>query len=183
MNSRESLEKMSDDELGLVYRGKEKEFQRRSSKNKKFQELLKHKLKTKESKVKKLQEELDLLKAKHPDIVVVKQDFDDDPNVLKEKVLTLQKDLLNVQTQQIQLKKERKKLELDIVKQQADLKFLQKEFDELQTGDETKAEDTQTQSEKMELAVITSEYQSTHDLLDTLTLEIEHLHKRLHSRG
>ena len=56
-------------------------------------------------------------------------------------------------------------------------------MDKLTAENEELTNEGENSAEKMELAVITSEYQSTQDNLDALTLEIEHLHRKLHQRG
>ena len=72
---------------------------------------------------------------------------------------------------------------LEFAKQQTNEKVIQKEIDHLITQTNEMNQETKNQTENMQLAVITSEYQSTHDLLDTLTLEIDTLHKQIHERG
>ena len=69
------------------------------------------------------------------------------------------------------------------MRKQKDEKLIQNEIDKLITENEELTKEGEDLSEKMELAVITSEYQSTQDNLDALTLEIEHLHRKLHQRG
>ena len=69
------------------------------------------------------------------------------------------------------------------MRKQRDEKLIQNEMDKLIAENEELTNEGENSAEKMELAVITSEYQSTQDNLDALTLEIEHLHRKLHQRG
>ena len=154
----------------------------RTEKNQRVRAILEKKLLEKEKKVSELKTELDLLRAKHPNVHVVKRDFDDDPEKLREKMLILQKDLINLQTKQIQVKKNLKQIKMDLVKEEANEKFARQEIDQLADSNGELSTSDQDQSETIQLAVIKSEYQSIHDLLDTLTLEIEQLHKKLHQR-
>ncbi|MHA1976976.1 MAG: hypothetical protein ACW98F_13050 [Candidatus Hodarchaeales archaeon] len=183
MVDREFLEQLSESELDKLYEEKKSEYDKRSIKYKRIQDLLRRKVTTRQKTIQKYQSEVDLLRVKHPDINVAKQDFDDNPQFLRESIQKHTTALLNLQTHQIQLKKLIKENNMELVKLQAQGKFLQKEVDELITVNEELSQGLEDQSEKMQLAVITSEYQTTHDLLDTITLEIEHLHKRLHDRS
>ena len=183
MVDREYLEQLSESELDKIYEEKKAEYDKRSEKYKRIQDLLRRKVTTKQKNIQKYQSEVDLLRVKHPDISIVKQEFDDNPQFLRESIQKHTTTLLNHQTHQIQLKKQVKETNMGFVKLQAQEKFLQKEVNELITINEELGQELEDQSEKMQLAVITSEYQTTHDLLDTITLEIEHLHKRLHDRS
>ncbi len=183
MVDQEYLEQLSETELDKLLQEKKTEYDQRSTKYNRIQDLLRHKVTTKEKTVRNYQSETDLLRVKHPDVNVAKQDFDDNPQFLRESIQKHTTAILNLQTHQIQLKKLIKEVSLDFGKLKAQEKFLQQEVDNLITLNDELGQDPEDQSEKMQLAVITSEYQSTHDLLDTLSLEIEHLHKRLHDRS
>ncbi|MHA2061711.1 MAG: hypothetical protein ACW963_05395, partial [Candidatus Sifarchaeia archaeon] len=112
-----------------------------------------------------------------------KRDFDDDEESLNDKIQKHHTTILNLQTSQLKIKKQIKEINLEIAKQQTNEKVLQKEIDHLIMQNNEINKEMGIQSEPMRLAVITSEYQSTHDLLDILTLEIETIHKRIHERG
>ena len=184
MQTRESLEQLSEERLQDVYEEKKAEYDQRLDKNQRISEILENKLLGKEKTISELRTEIDLLRVKHPKIkVVAKRDFDDDPDTLRDKLLTLQKDLINLQTKQLNIKKELKQINMDIVKKEADEKFLQQEIEQLTKSSEKITNDDQDEEEKMQLAVIMSEYQTTHDLLDALTIEVEELYKKLYERS
>ncbi|MHA2108943.1 MAG: hypothetical protein ACW99R_14665 [Candidatus Hodarchaeales archaeon] len=183
MVDRKNLEQLSESELNKLYQEKKSEYDERSGKYKRIQDLLRKRVTIKQKMIQKYQSETDLLRVKHPEVNIAKQDFDDNPQFLRESIQKHTTILLNLQTHQIQIKKSLKDISLEFAKLQAQEKFLQQEVDNLISLNDELGQNLEDQSEKMQLAVITSEYQSTHDLLDTITLEIEHLHKRLHDRS
>ena len=87
MLTRETLEKMSNSELKSFYQEKKNDYEKRKEKNQRVRAILEKKLLEKEKKVSELKTELDLLRAKHPNVRVVKRNFDDDPEKLREKML------------------------------------------------------------------------------------------------
>jgi hypothetical protein len=181
--NRENLEQHSDSELEIIYQENQADYEQRIKKNKRIQDLLSKKQDKLEERVRKLQAKIDLLRAKNPTVEVVKRDFDDDEESLNDKIQKHHTTILNLQTSQLKIKKQIKEINLEIAKQQTNEKVLQKEIDHLIMQNSEINKDMENQSEPMRLAVITSEYQSTHDLLDILTLEIETIHKRIHERG
>ena len=183
MVSREHLEQLSETELNKLYQEKKVEFETRSSKYKRIHDLLRHKVTERQKIIENSQSEVDLLRVKYPEVNIAKGENNDNPQFLRESIQKHTTSLLNLQTHQLDLKKELKEINLELVKLQAQEKFLQKEVDELIVRNNELDQNSEDQSEKMQLAVITSEYQTTHDLLDTITLEIEHLHKKLHDRS
>ena len=183
MYTRENLEQHSDSELETIRQEKKADYEQRINKNKKIQDLLTQKQEKYETNVRELQAKLDLLRAKNPTVKFVKRDFDDDPDSLNDMIQKHHTTILNLQTSQIKVKKAIKETNLDIAKQQTNEKVLQKEIDHLISHTNEINQEVKSESENMQLAVITSEYQSTHDLLDTLTLEIDTLHKQIHNRG
>lgn len=183
MYTRENLEQQSDSELEKICQEKKADYEQRVNKNKKIQEILSRKQDKIEASIRELQAKIDLLRAKNPSVNVVKGEFGDDRDALNDRIQKHHTTILNLQTNQIKVKKAIKEANLDFAKQQTNEKVIQKEIDHLITQTNEMNQETKNQTENMQLAVITSEYQSTHDLLDTLTLEIDTLHKQIHERG
>ncbi|MHA1541894.1 MAG: hypothetical protein ACTSQH_02840 [Candidatus Hodarchaeales archaeon] len=183
MLRKETLEQLSEAELEKIYQEKKANYDERIRKNKRIQDILTRKRDTLKTQVNTVQKESDLLQAKHPNITVIEDGITEDPDELK---ATIQKNhtiILNLQSKQIQQKKQLKEIKLEIIRKQRDEKLIQDEMDKLIAENEELINEGENSAEKMELAVITSEYQSAQDNLDALTLEIEHLHRKLHQRG
>lgn len=183
MLRKETLEQLSEEELEKIYQEKKAEYDERIRKNKRIQGILSRKRDTLKSQVKDAQNEVDLLQAKHPDIKVNERAVDEDPDQLKATIQKLHTTILNLQSKQIQKKKLLKEMKLEIIRQQTEEKRLQKEIDQLISENDALTNQAKDSTEKIELAVLTSEHQSTQDNLDALTVEIEHLHRKLHQRG
>jgi len=183
MLRKETLEQLSEAELEKIYQEKKAEYDQRARKNKRIQGILTGKRDTLKVQVEAIQNETDLLRAKHPGLIIDQKGLNEDPDQLRSTIQKHHTTILNQQTKQIKQKKQLKEIKLEIMRKHSEEKFLQKEIDELITENDELANQAQDSSEKMELAVITSEYQSTQDLLDTLFVEIEHFHKKLHQRG
>jgi hypothetical protein len=183
MLRKETLEQLSEAELEELYQENKTKYDQRILKNKRIQDILKRKRDTLLTQVKAVQNETDLLHTKHPGVTTIKAGVTEDPDQLKATIQKHHTTILNLQSKQIQQKKQLKEIKLEIMKKETDEKFIQNEINQLITENDNLTNQTQDSSEKMQLAVITSEYQSTHDILDTLTVEIEHLHRKLHQRG
>ncbi len=183
MYSKENLEKRSDSELETICKEIKTNYEKRINKNQRIQDLLSRKQSKLEKNIRNLQSKIDQLRAQNPNVEVVKRDFDDDPEILNETIQKHHTTILNLQTSQLKIKKQIKEINLEISKEQTNEKVIQKEIDHLIAQTNEINQNGQDHPETMQLAVITSEYQSTHDLLDTLTLEIETLHKQIHGRG
>ncbi len=183
MLRKETLEQLSVAELEKIYQEKKADYDERVRKNKRIQGILTRKRDTLKTQVNSVQNETDLLQAKHPDITVIEDGINKGPDELKATIQKHHTTILNLQSKQIQQKKQLKEIKLEIMRKQTDEKLIQKEIDQLIAENEKLANEGEDSSEKMELAVITSEYQSTQDNLDALTVEIEHLHRKLHQRG
>jgi predicted nucleic acid-binding Zn-ribbon protein len=183
--SKEELEALGEKELTALYQEVTEKFDTKQKLVTRVQSLLHKKIVLKQKRIANYENELQTLRTRFPHIQhsSKKQDFDDNPQFLRESIQKHTTTLLNLQTQQIQLKKELKELDMKFAKLQAQEKFVQQEVDDLIKESNELDQDMGDSSEKMQLAVITSEYQTTHDLLDTITLEIEHLHKKLHDRS
>ena len=183
MLRKETLEQLSEAELEKIYQEKKANYDERVRKNKRIQGILTRKRDTSKTQVNSVQNETELLQAKHPDISVIEDGITEDPEELKATIQKYHTTILNLQSKQIQQKKQLKEIKLEIMRKQKDEKLVQNEIDKLIAENEDLTNEGEDSSEKMELAVITSEYQSTQDNLDALTLEIEHLHRKLHQRG
>ena len=183
MLRKETLEQLSEEELEKVYQEKKADYDERVRKNKRIQDILARKRDTLKTQVEAIQSETDLLQAKHPGITVADGGTDEDPDQLKAIIQKHHTTILNLQSKQIQQKKQLKEIKLEIIRKQTEEKSLQKEIEQLIAENDEMTNQAKDSAEKMELAVITSEYQSTQDNLDALTVEIEHLHRKLHQRG
>ena len=183
MLRKETLEQLSEAELEKIYQEKQAEYNERVRKNKRIQGILTRKRDTLKTQVNSIQNEYDLLKEKHPEITVVETEINEDPDQLKATIQKHHTTILNLQSKQIKQKKTLKEIKLEIISKQTEEKRLQEEIDKLIAENNELTNLAKDSSEKMELAVITSEYESTQDSLDALTVEIEHLHRKLHQRG
>lgn len=183
MLGKETLEQLSEAELEKIYQEKKAEYDRQIRKNKRIQGILSRKRDTLKAKIKEVQNETDLLHAKNPGVFVIKEGVSEDSEQLKVAVQKHHTTILNLQTKQIKQKKELKEIKLQFMRKNTEENLLQKEIDQLIAENDKLVNNTQDDQEKMELAVITSEYQSTEDILEALTVEIEHLHRKLHQRG
>ncbi|MHA1444840.1 MAG: hypothetical protein ACTSR4_08855 [Candidatus Hodarchaeales archaeon] len=183
MLRKETLEQLSEAELEKIYQEKKAEYDQQIRKNKRIQGILSRKRDKLKSQVKTVQDETDLLHAKNPGINVNEEGISGNTDQLKATIQKQHTTILNLQTKQIKQKKRLKEIKLEYMKRNTDENLLQKEIDQLIAENDKLSDKNQDDQEKMELAVITSEYQSTEDILETLTVEIEHIHRKLHQRG
>lgn len=184
MLRKETLEKLTEGELEKIYQDKKVEYDKRKVKNKRIQSILERKRNTLKTQVHSIQNEVNLLHTKHPELIVAEEGgVNENPDQLKATIQQLHTTILNQQTKQIKLKKQLKEINLGLMKKNTEEKRLQKENEELEEENDKLANQEQDSSEKMQLAVITSEYQSAQDILETLIVEIEHEHRKLHRQG
>ena len=183
MLRKEALEQLSEAELDKIYQEKKARYDQQVRKHKRIQDILSRKRDTLQTQVKLIQDETDLLQAKNPGVVIDESVGNEDPEQLKANIQKHHTTILNLQTKQIQQKKQLKEIKVEYMRTQTEEKLLQKEIDKLIMENDELTNKTEDSTENMELAVITSEYQSTEDSLEELNIEIEHLHRKLHQRG
>ena len=184
MLTREQLEKMSEEELETLYQEKKADFEQKVSKNRRIRGILSRKINEKQKAVDDLKKEVDDFIASHPELSVVKQDFDDiihDPEELKHSIQEKQKVFSQLQSKKLRIEKDLPEVTNHIEQQKKLEDQFQKEIDLLIT--QTKSLSDSESSELLELDQLSKEIQSAQDELEALIIEVEQLQKEVHQKG
>ncbi|MFX0124409.1 MAG: hypothetical protein ACFFAE_12275 [Candidatus Hodarchaeota archaeon] len=184
MLTRDNLSQLSEEELEKLYREKKAEYDQKISKNRRIRGILSRKISEKQKNVDDLKKEIDNILLSHPELLVVKQDFDDtdkDPEELKQLIQEKQKDLSQLQSKKLQIEKSIPELSTHIEQQKLLEDRYQKEINLLISQTETFS-DSNT-SELLELEQISQEIKSAQDKLEALIIEIEDLRKKVNQQG
>ncbi|MFX0013950.1 MAG: hypothetical protein ACFFB2_12805 [Promethearchaeota archaeon] len=184
MQTRENLSQLSENELEKLYQEKKEEFDQRLTKNRRIRGILSRKIDEKQKIVTSLNNEIEDFFASHPELNVVKQDFDDaiqDPEELNKLIQEKQQILFHLQSTKLNVEKSISEISNHIKEQKILENQYQQEISSLISHSD--AISNFDESELSELDLISQEIQSAQDELQILTNEIEELRNLIHQQG
>ncbi|MFX1516743.1 MAG: hypothetical protein ACFFC6_10560 [Promethearchaeota archaeon] len=184
MSTRDNLSQLSEEELERLYQEKQADCEQKKAKNRRIRGILSRKVNEKQNSVDRLKKEINDFLASHPELSVVKQDFDDtihDPEELKQSIQEKQKVLSQLQSKKLQIEKEIPEVSNHIQQQKLLENQFQKEINLLII--QTKSVSDSESSELLELDQLSKEIQSAQNELESLLIEIEQLQKEVHQQG
>lgn len=184
MLTREELEQLTEEELEALYQQKKDEYDQKVAKNRRIRGLLSRKVDERQNSVNDLKKKIDDLFVSHPELSVVKQDFDDipyDPEELKNTIQEKQKVLSQLQSKKLQIEQDIPKVSTHIEQQKLLEEQFQRQINSLITQTETLSDSES--SELLELDQLSKDIQAAQDELDALTIEIEELQKEVYQQG
>jgi len=183
--TREKLSQLSEEELENLYQEKKAKYDQKMSKNRRIRGMLSKKVDEKQKNVNKRKKEINDLLADHPELSVVKQDFDDieqDPAELKELIQEKQQTLSQLQSKRLQIERTITETSNHNKQQKSLEEQYQQEISSLiaQSGS---LSDVSGRPELLELDQLSKEINSAQDELNTLTKEIEDIREKIHQQG
>ncbi|MFX1507926.1 MAG: hypothetical protein ACFFDC_17705 [Promethearchaeota archaeon] len=184
MTTRDILSQLSEEELERLYQDKKAEYEKKIAKNRRIRGILSRKVNDKQNSVDNLKKEIHDLLQSHPELSVVKQDFDDttyEPEELIEAIKDKQKILSQLQSKKLQIEQDIPKVSKHIEQQKLLEEQYQKEISSLISQNETLSDSES--SELLELNQLSQDIQSAQDELETLINEIEAFRKEVHQQG
>ena len=184
MLTRENLSQLSEEELERLYQEKKAEYEQKIAKNRRIRGILSRKVNEKQNSADNLKKEINDLLQSHPELSVVKQDFDDtpyNPEELKEAIKDNQKLLSQLQSKKLQIELDIPKVSKHIEQQKLLEDQFQKEINSLISQNETLSDSES--SELLELDQLSKDIQSAQEEFEALLIEIEELQKEVHQQG